>query len=39
MNETVDFDLLYREIVEESPLAILYADREGTIQFWNKGAE
>ena len=39
MNETVDFGLLYRTIVEESPLAILYADREGTIRFWNKGAE
>jgi PAS domain S-box-containing protein len=39
MSETVGFDLLFRKIVEESPLAILYADREGVIRFWNAGAE
>lgn len=38
MSETVD-DLLYRKILEESPLAILYADRDGLIRLWNSGAE
>ncbi len=35
----IDNALLYQKIVEESPLAILYADREGVIRFWNAGAE
>ena len=39
MSETVDLDRLYRQIVEGSPVAILYADREGLIRFWNAGAE
>lgn len=39
MSDTVDHGLLYRKIVEDSPLAILYADREGLIRFWNSGAE
>ncbi len=39
MNKTVDTALLYQKIVEESPLAILYADREGVVRFWNSGAE
>jgi PAS domain S-box-containing protein len=30
---------LYRRIVEESPIAILYADHEGIIRMWNAGAE
>lgn len=30
---------LCQRIVEESPIAILYADREGRIRLWNAGAE
>jgi PAS domain S-box-containing protein len=30
---------LYRNIVEQAPDAILYADREGIIRLWNRGAE
>jgi PAS domain S-box-containing protein len=30
---------LYRRIVEDSPLAILFADKEGAIRLWNTGAE
>lgn len=29
---------LYQRIVEESPDAIIFADREGVIRVWNKGA-
>lgn len=39
MTETVDQAWLYRRIVEDSPMAILYADREGKIRLWNSGAE
>lgn len=39
MNKSVDTALLYQKIVEESPLAILYADHAGVIRFWNSGAE
>jgi PAS domain S-box-containing protein len=39
MNETFDPGWLYQQIVEESPLGILYADRDGRIRFWNSGAE
>lgn len=39
MDEAVDRGVLYRTIVEESPLAILYAGRDGLIQLWNSGAE
>lgn len=39
MNETVEPGLLYRRIVDDSPIAILFADREGKIRFWNSGAE
>jgi PAS domain S-box-containing protein len=39
MNETADIGLLYQRIVEDSPIAILFADREGKIRFWNSGAE
>ena len=38
MTET-DQGWLYQRIVEDSPIAILFADREGKIRFWNKGAE
>lgn len=39
MTETVDRGRLCEQIVEESPLAILYADRDGVIRYWNSGAE
>jgi PAS domain S-box-containing protein len=39
MTEATDQGLLYRRIVEDSPIAILFADREGKIRFWNSGAE
>jgi PAS domain S-box-containing protein len=34
-----DQEWLYRRIVEESQIGILYADREGLIRLWNAGAE
>ncbi len=39
MTEQSDQEWLYRRIVEESSIAILYADREGRIRLWNSGAE
>ncbi len=39
MTETVDHGWLCQRIVEDSPIAILFADREGKIRFWNSGAE
>jgi PAS domain S-box-containing protein len=39
MTETPDKGWLYQKIVEESQIAILYADREGRIRLWNSGAE
>jgi len=39
MTLAVDPDWLCRRIVEESPLAVLYGDREGRIRFWNAAAE
>ena len=39
MTETVDHAWLYQRIVQDSPMAILYADREGKIRLWNSGAE
>jgi PAS domain S-box-containing protein len=39
MNESGDHDWLCRRIVENSPTAILFADREGKIRLWNAGAE
>ena len=38
MTET-DRGWLYQRIVEDSPLAILFADRDGKIRLWNAGAE
>ena len=32
-------DRLFRSIVEDAPDAILFADHNGTIRLWNKGAE
>jgi PAS domain S-box-containing protein len=39
MTEASDKGWLYQRIVEESQIAILYADREGRIRLWNSGAE
>jgi len=39
MTETADHGWLYQRIVEDSPIAILFADQEGKIRFWNKGAQ
>jgi len=39
MANAPDHSWLCEKIVEESPLAILYADREGKIRLWNGGAE
>lgn len=39
MTEAPDHDWLCRRIVENSPMAILFADREGKIRLWNSGAE
>ena len=30
---------IYRQMVDQAPDAILFADREGIIRLWNKGAE
>lgn len=39
MTEAPDRGWLYQRIVEDSPVAILFADREGRIRLWNAGAE
>lgn len=39
MTESADHDWLCRRIVENSPTAIMFADREGKIRLWNSGAE
>jgi PAS domain S-box-containing protein len=39
VTESADHDSLCRKIVEHSPMAILFADREGKIRLWNSGAE
>jgi PAS domain S-box-containing protein len=38
MTETADHGWLYQRIVEDSPIAILFADRDGKIRFWNPAA-
>ena len=38
MDDGVDLDRLYRTMVDESPTAMLFADREGMIRLWNTGA-
>jgi PAS domain S-box-containing protein len=39
MTEATDRDWLFQRIVEDRPIAILFADRDGKIRFWNAGAE
>jgi len=39
MPEKFDPDRLCRDIVEHTPLAIVFGDREGIIRLWNAGAE
>jgi PAS domain S-box-containing protein len=39
MTENADKGWLYQRIVEDSPIAILFADRDGKIRFWNSSAE
>ena len=34
-----DIDRFYRTLVRDTPDAIIYADAQGLIAFWNKGAE
>lgn len=36
---TPEVDRFYRTLVREAPDAILYADAQGIITFWNKAAE
>lgn len=39
MNFTWSQEWLCREIVEHSPLAIVFSDREGRVRLWSQGAE
>lgn len=39
MSKTADHGWLYQRIVEDSPVAILFADPDGKIRLWNAGAE
>jgi PAS domain S-box-containing protein len=39
MPEKFDPDRLCRDIVEHTPIAIVFGDREGIIRLWNAGAE
>jgi len=39
MSAEFDPDRLCREIVERTPLAVIFGDREGIIRLWNPGAE
>jgi PAS domain S-box-containing protein len=36
---TTDDPTVYRTILQESPEAVIWADRGGLIRFWNRGAE
>jgi PAS domain S-box-containing protein len=37
--ETSSPGWLFRRIVEEMPEPVIFADRQGTVRFWNRGAE
>ncbi|MGH7661874.1 MAG: PAS domain-containing protein [Vulcanimicrobiaceae bacterium] len=39
MNADFDLDEFSRTLVREAPDAIIYADVQGRIRFWNRGAE
>ncbi|MGH7396120.1 MAG: PAS domain S-box protein [Candidatus Rokuibacteriota bacterium] len=39
MTETSFPDWLFRRIVEEMPEAVIFADRQGVVRLWNRGAE
>ena len=39
MTEMADNSWLYQRIVDDSTVAILFADRDGKIRLWNTGAE
>jgi PAS domain S-box-containing protein len=39
MPDQLNPERLYREIVDHTPLAIVFGDREGIIRLWNSGAE
>ena len=39
MTVIAELDTLYHDIVDASPVAILYADRDGIVRIWNAGAE
>jgi PAS domain S-box-containing protein len=36
---TIDIDQFCRKLVVEAPDAIIYADADGLVRFWNRGAE
>lgn len=39
MSSPISHALLSEQIIEDSPLAIIFADKEGRIRLWNRGAE